>query len=190
MLKALVVGYGKSGKSAKKLLKKMGYKVSVIEDDRSEKYYKLRDRLFDGLSLIVVSPGVKPDSEIILNAKKNNIKVVGEFELGARQVFGDIIAITGTNGKTTVTTLVSEIIKTEHENIFVGGNIGVPVSSFALKTDCKSKTVLEVSSFQLDSIDKFKPHIAVILNITPDHLNYHKSFQLFHLPKLKNQHLF
>lgn len=189
-MKALVVGYGLSGKSAKKLLKKMGYKVIVVEDDKSEKYYKIRDSLFSGLSLIVVSPGVKPDSEIIARAKENNIKVVGEFELGANQVFGDKIAITGTNGKTTTTTLAYEIMKSEFKSTFVGGNIGIPVSSFAYKTNSKSKTVLEVSSFQLDTIEKFKPHIAVILNITPDHLNYHKSMENYVKAKLnifKNQ---
>ena len=113
MLKALVVGNKISGKSAKKLLKKIGYKVIMIEDDKSEKYYRLKDRLFMGLSFVVVSPGVKPDSEIILKAKEYNIRVVGEFELGTNQVFGDMIAITGTNGKTTTTTLIYEIIKSE-----------------------------------------------------------------------------
>ena len=190
MLKALVVGNKLSGKSAKKLLKKMGYKVTMIESDKSEKYYLLRDRLFMGLSLIVVSPGVPFDSEIILKAKQKNISVIGEFELGTNQVFGDMIAITGTNGKTTVTTMISEIMKAQNKNTFVGGNIGVPVSSFALKTTSKSKTVLEVSSFQLETINKFKPHIAVILNITPDHLNYHKTMENYIKAKLnifKNQ---
>ena len=189
-MKALVVGYGISGKSAKKLLKKMGYKVTVIEDDKSEKYYKLRDRLFIGLSLIVVSPGVKPDCEIILKAKENKIRVVGEFELGAYQVFGKTIAITGTNGKTTVTTLTHEIIKSQEKDCFIGGNIGIPVSSFAYKTTAKSKTILEVSSFQLETIDKFKPHIAAILNISKDHLNYHKTIDNYIKAKLnifKNQ---
>ena len=189
-MKALVVGYGLSGKSAKKLLKKMGYKVIVIEDDKSEKYYKMRDSLFIGLSLIVVSPAVMPDSDIIVRAKENNIRVVGEFELGSNQVFGDMVAITGTNGKTTTTTLTYEIIKSEYKSSFIGGNIGIPVSSFAFKTTTKSKTVLEASSFQLDTIEKFKPHIAVILNITPDHLNYHKSMENYVKAKLnifKNQ---
>jgi len=190
MLKALVVGNGKSGKSAKKLLKKMGYKVIVIESDKSEKYYSLKDRLFMGLSFIVVSPGVKPDSEIILKAKENNIKILGEFELGVNQLFGNQIAVTGTNGKTTVTSLIYTIIKAHNKNSFVGGNIGVPVSNFALKTNSKSDTVLEVSSFQLETIISFKPHIAVILNISEDHLNYHKNMNNYIKAKLnifKNQ---
>lgn len=185
MLKALVVGNGKSGKSARKLLKKMGYRVTLIEDDRSEKYFKLRDRLFDGLSLVALSPGVSLSSEIVQIAKQKNIKVLGEFELGANQIFGDIIAVTGTNGKTTVTTLISEIIKSEYSNTFVGGNIGIAVSSFALKTTSKSKSVLEVSSFQLETTDKFKPHIAIILNITEDHLNWHKTMENYTKAKLK-----
>ena len=188
--KALVVGYGKSGKSAKRLLKKMGYRVIVVEDDKSEKYFSLRDSLFQGLSLIVVSPGVSVDSDVFMKAKQNNIKVIGEFELGCNQIFGDLIAITGTNGKTTVTTLIYEIIKSEFDDVFVGGNIGIPVSSFCLKTQSNSKTVLEVSSFQLETIDKFKPHIALILNITPDHLNYHKSMENYSKAKFnifKNQ---
>ena len=181
MLKALVVGYQKSGKSAKKLLKKMGYRVVVIEKDNSEKYYKLRDRLFLGLSLIVVSPGINPDSEIIVEAKKRNIPVIGEFELGTNQIFGEQIAITGTNGKTSLT---YEIFKNTYHS-FIGGNIGIPVSSFALKTKNKDKSILEVSSFQLETTYKFKPHIAVILNIALDHLNYHKTMENYVKSKLK-----
>ncbi len=189
-MKALVLGVGKSGKSANKLLKKLGYRTIILDDSKNYKYSKIRDRLLSGLSLVAVSPGVSLEHQIIKDAISRNIKIVGEFELGAYQLFGDTVAITGTNGKTTVTTLIYELMKSEYKKTFVGGNIGIPVSSFALKTDRFSKTVLEVSSFQLETIDKFKPNIAVILNITPDHLNRHKTMENYIKTKLsitKNQ---
>jgi len=188
-LKALVVGNGKSGKCAKKLLKKMGYKVKVVENDNDVLDIE-RDRLLTGLSLLVLSPAVSLDNKLVKEARKRKIKVVGEFELGTNQIFGDKIAITGTNGKTTVTTMIGEIFKNEYKKVFVGGNIGTAVSSFALKTDRFSKSVLEVSSFQLETIDKFCPHIAIILNLSEDHLNRHKTMQNYIDAKLnifKNQ---
>ncbi len=183
----LIVGYGKSGKSAEKVLKELGYETTIIEDDRLIDETKI-DKLLCGLSFIVVSPGVSCDSKIIKCAKNMNIKVIGELELGYQLLHGKVIAITGTNGKTTTTMLTAKLL--EEKNVFVGGNIGTPVSSFATKTKENSVSVLEVSSFQLDSIENFRPNIAAILNITPDHLNYHKTMQNYLNAKLnifKNQ---
>lgn len=186
-MKVLVVGYQKSGKSASKLLKKMGYKVVVVNDDRTLDSGQI-DRLIEDLSFIVISPAVLPQSKLILQAKKHNIKIIGELELGAQNLRGNLIAITGTNGKTTTTKLTSHLLG--NDNVFVGGNIGTPLTQFCSQTNSKSTTVCEVSSFQLAAIDSFCPHIAVFLNLTPDHLNYHKTIQNYLNCKLnifKNQ---
>lgn len=173
-MKVLLIGYQKSGKSASKLLKKLGYKVVVIDDDRKIDINNY-GRLLDSLSFIVVSPAVLPDSPILKEAEKHNIKIIGELELGTQYLKGNLIAITGTNGKTTTTYLVDHLLKSD--NTFIGGNVGIPITSFAPKTNDDSITVAEVSSFQLMHIDKFRPHVAAFLNLTPDHLNYHKTMQ-------------
>lgn len=186
-MKVLLIGYQKSGKSACKLLKKLGYRVVVVQDDRNIETSKI-DRLINNLSFIVVSPGVSLDSPIISCAIKHNIKVISELELGSQFICGKLIAITGTNGKTTTTSLTAHLLSSE--NTFIGGNIGIPITSFANKTNDKSITVAEVSSFMLESIDQFKPHIAAFLNLTPDHLNRHKTMQNYLNAKLnifKNQ---
>lgn len=186
-MKVLVVGYQKSGKSASRLLKKLGYKVVIVHDDRMLDTQKI-DRLIADLSFIVVSPGVNQDSLLLSEAKKHNIKIIGELELGYQNLKGKLIAITGTNGKTTTTSLIAHLLG--NNNIFVGGNIGTPLSQVCEQTNSHSTTVCEVSSFQLCSIDRFCPHIAVLLNITADHLNYHKTMQNYLNAKLnifKNQ---
>lgn len=173
-MKVLVVGYQKSGKSASKLLKKLGYKVVVVSDDRCLEQNKI-DRLIEDLSFIVTSPAVPKESKLLQTAQKHNIKIIGELELGFQNLKGKLIAITGTNGKTTTTSLTSHLLG--EENVFVGGNIGIPLSQVCEKTDYKSITVCEVSSFQLDRIDRFRPNISVFLNFSEDHLNYHKTVQ-------------
>ena len=186
-MRVLVIGCGKSGKSASKLLKKQGYFVTVIEDDRNLDQNQI-DRLLDGLSFIVTSPGVLPTSQIVLQAQKHNISVIDEIELAFGYLGGVLIGITGTNGKTTTTSLIFKLL--ENNNTFVGGNIGIPLSSFALKTNEQSITVAELSSFQLSRIKTFRPHIAVFLNFSPDHLNYHQTTQNYLNAKLnifKNQ---
>ena len=186
-MKALIIGYGKSGKSASALLQKQGFDILVVEDDRKIETASY-DRLLAGLSFVVTSPGVAEDSALVLLAKQRGIKVVGELELGAGFLQGNLIAITGTNGKTTTTSLTGKLL--ENKNTFVGGNIGTPISSFALQTNPNSITVAEASSFQLSQINSFKPHIAAFLNFAPDHLNYHKTTQNYLNSKLnifKNQ---
>ena len=189
-MKSLVIGAGKSGKSAIKLLKKLGYTTFLIDDKKTCLTEHLKEKLLKDLDLVVVSPGVPLDNSFVQEISNKGIEIIGEFELGARLLRCKSIAITGTNGKTTTTSLVGHILSESGESTFVGGNIGVPVSSFCLQTKNDDVSVLEVSSFQLESSPLFRPHIAAILNITPDHLNRHKTMENYIKAKLnifKNQ---
>src|SRR6185312_4743418 len=105
--------------------------------------------------------------------------IIGEFELGVQFLQGQIVAITGSNGKTTTTTLIGEILKASGKPTLVGGNIGRPVVDMVAESTPESWSVLEVSSFQLETIETFHPRIALVLNITPDHLDRHGSFEAF-----------
>ena len=189
-MKALVIGNGKSGKSANKLLKKLGYTTFLIDDNKTNLTIKLKEKLLKDLELVVLSPGVPLDNSFVQEIEGKGIEIVGELELGTRLLRCQSIAVTGTNGKTTTTSLVGHILSSAGENTFIGGNIGVPVSSFCLQTKNDDICVLEVSSFQLETASLFHPHIAVLLNITPDHLNRHKTMQNYINAKLsifKNQ---
>lgn len=185
-MRALILGNGVSGKSAYRLLKDKGYDVEFLDEkylgyNYSEKLNKKvicnLDRLLDGLSFIVISPGIDINNSLISYLKTKNIKVIGELELGYLFLKGDIIAITGTNGKTTTSLLIKFLLNGYTANSYIGGNIGTAVTSFADKTNYKDITVLECSSYQLESIDRFKPNICAILNISEDHLARHKSMQ-------------
>ncbi|MGC2248289.1 MAG: UDP-N-acetylmuramoyl-L-alanine--D-glutamate ligase, partial [Terriglobales bacterium] len=134
------------------------------------------DRTFRDQDLIVVSPGVPFDAPQLVQARNLGEKVIGEIELAAQFLPGPIAAITGANGKTTTTTLAGEILAAAKLPVIVGGNIGTPAITFVDQATPKTWVVLEVSSFQLETIVDFRPRIAVILNITPDHLDRHKTF--------------
>jgi UDP-N-acetylmuramoylalanine--D-glutamate ligase len=134
------------------------------------------DRTFRGQDLIVVSPGVPVDAPQLVQARNLGEPVIGEIELAAQFLAGPIVAITGANGKTTTTSLAGEIIAAGNFSTLVGGNIGTPAISFVDQAGAATWTVLEVSSFQLETIVAFHPRIAVVLNITPDHLDRHKTF--------------
>ena len=190
--KVLVVGLAKSGITAVKALHKEGG-IITLNDMKSED--ALREILgsLSGLyanailgkhpedvsryDYLVLSPGVPTDLPFVEQAKKASIPVIGELELGYRLAKGTFVAITGTNGKTTTTALVGELLKLAYEETFVVGNIGIPVVDKAYESTEKSVFVTEVSSFQLETIEQFKPHIAAILNVTPDHLNRHKTME-------------
>ncbi len=190
--RALVVGLGKSGVASALFLKSRGARVTVSdskpeEELRNEILLLLDhgitvetgghgDRTFRGQDLIVVSPGVPFDAPQLEQARALGEPVIGEVELAAQFLSGPIVAITGANGKTTTTTLAGEIIAAGKFPTLVGGNIGTPAISFADQARPDTWTVLEVSSFQLETIVSFRPRIAVILNITPDHLDRHKTF--------------
>ncbi len=191
--KVLVVGLGKSGLAAALFLRREGAQVTV-SDVRSAAAlaHDLPALLDQGImveagghglltfrrqDLIVVSPGVPLDTPELVQVRNFGLPVIGELELAARFLAGKTLAITGSNGKTTTTSLCGEILAAAHFRVHVGGNIGVPV--IALVDDSREDgwSVLEVSSFQLETTYQFRPDIAVILNITPDHLDRHGSME-------------
>jgi UDP-N-acetylmuramoylalanine--D-glutamate ligase len=137
------------------------------------------DRTFRGQDLIVVSPGVPVDAAPLVQARSLGETVIGEIELAAQFLPGPIVAITGSNGKTTTTTLVGEIMTAAGVPTLVGGNIGTPAISLAERAKPETVVVLEISSFQLETIQTFRPKIAVVLNVTPDHLDRHRTFEIY-----------
>ncbi len=191
--KVLVVGLGKSGLAAALFLRRHGAQVTVSDVRSAEALAKDIPALLDegimveagghGLltfrrqDLIVVSPGVPLDTPELTQARNFGRPIIGELELAARFLRGKTLAITGSNGKTTTTTLVGEILEAAGFNTLVGGNIGVPVVALIDESTPETWSVLEVSSFQLESTEQFHPEIAVILNITPDHLDRHGTFE-------------
>jgi UDP-N-acetylmuramoylalanine--D-glutamate ligase len=192
--RVLVVGLGKSGVASALFLKACGAKVTVSDSKNKDQLSKeipvLLDhgiavetgthgeRTFRGQDLIVVSPGVPVDAAPLAQARSLGEPVIGEIELAAQFLSKNLIAITGSNGKTTTTTLAGEIVATEKPTL-VGGNIGTPAISLVDQSTPQSVIVLEVSSFQLETIETFRPKVAVILNITPDHLDRHRTFETY-----------
>jgi UDP-N-acetylmuramoylalanine--D-glutamate ligase len=191
--KVLVVGLGKSGLAAALFLRRRGANVTVSDVRSAEALAKDIPALLEegimveagghGLltfrrqDLIVVSPGVPLNTPELAQVKSFGLPVIGELELAARFLKGRMLAITGSNGKTTTTALVGAILESAGIPTLVGGNIGVPVVALIDHSTDETWSVLEVSSFQLESTDQFHPSIAVILNITPDHLDRHGSFE-------------
>ena len=182
-MKVLVIGNGMSGKSVCKLLKKQGHRTFLFDDKKYVPKFILL-KLFENLDLVIVSPGVSLDNDLVITAKKKNIEVVGELEYSCRFFTASIVAITGTNGKTTTTKLVEQLLS-DYKTLYVGGNIGIPVSSFAQKIENQDRVVLEVSSFQLETIKNFKPKVSCLLNISEDHLNRHKTMQNYVSAKMR-----
>jgi len=140
--------------------------------------------LFDSADLVVVSPGVPLSLPVLRHAAQTGKTLIGEIELASRYLRGKVIAITGTNGKTTTTTLIGEILRTGGLPVQVGGNIGTPLVSLVESSAEDTWSVVELSSFQLESAPTFRPDIAVILNITPDHLDRYASFEAYTQAKL------
>ena len=197
--KVLVVGLGKSGMAAYELLKNMGAKVSLFDGkkDLDVSGYdapvflgKMTKEELAGFACAVFSPGVPLDIDLASELRELNIPIIGEIELAFLCEKGVVAGITGTNGKTTTTTLVGEIMKAYKEKVFVVGNIGNPYTKEVEKSAADSVTVAEISSFQLETIDTFHPVVSAVLNITPDHLNRHKTMEEYIRVKLsitKNQ---
>ncbi|HEX3660507.1 MAG TPA: UDP-N-acetylmuramoyl-L-alanine--D-glutamate ligase [Acidobacteriaceae bacterium] len=191
--KVLVVGLGKSGLAAALFLRHRGAQVTVSDVRSAEALAKEIPALVDegiaveagghGLltfrrqDLIVVSPGVPVDTPELVQVRKFGLPIIGELELAAHYLRGNVLAITGSNGKTTTTSLCGEILEAAKLPTQVGGNIGVPVIALVDQSQENGWSVLEVSSFQLETTDIFHPRIAVILNITPDHLDRHGTFE-------------
>src|ERR1700730_8462727 len=193
--RVLVVGLGKSGVASALFLKAHGARVTVSDtktgDELRSEIPVLLDhgitvetgghgeRTFRGQDLIVVSPGIPLDAPALVQARALGGSVIGNMELAARLLRGPIVAITGSNGKTTTTTLTGEIMTAGGFSALVGGNIGTPAIALAERDTPESVIVLEVSSFQLETIRSFRPKVAVILNVTPDHLDRHRTFEAY-----------
>lgn len=191
--KVLVVGLGKSGRAAALFLRRKGAQVTVSDTRSAEALGKdIPALLEEGIAveagghglltfrrqdLIVVSPGVPIDTPELVQVKAFGLPIIGEVELAAQYLKGKTLAITGSNGKTTTTSLCGAILKAAKLPVEVGGNIGVPVIALVDQSRDDGWSVLEVSSFQLETTYKFRPDIAVILNVTPDHLDRHGTFE-------------
>lgn len=189
----IVAGAGKSGIAATGLLIRNGARVTLYDQNTELNKEavlsdfvgtgnvdvvvgELTDELLDKADLFVISPGIPVDSPFVEKVRKAGIPIWGEIELAYYFNRGTIAAITGTNGKTTTTTLVGEIFKTYSQDSLVVGNIGLPFTRFADSTTDGTLVAAEISSFQLETIHDFKPHVSAILNLTPDHLNRHYTF--------------
>jgi UDP-N-acetylmuramoylalanine--D-glutamate ligase len=199
--RVLVVGLGKSGVSSALFLRARGARVTVsdtkTQEQLKEEIPMLLDqgivvetgfhgeRTFSDQDLIVVSPGVPYDEPHIVRARQQDIPVIGEVELAARFLKGRIVGITGSNGKTTTTALTGEVLAKGGLTVNVGGNIGTPAITFVDRSTDSTYNVLEISSFQLETIETFRPFIAVVVNVTPDHLDRHGSFEAYAAAKAR-----
>ncbi|MCM1134913.1 MAG: UDP-N-acetylmuramoyl-L-alanine--D-glutamate ligase [Clostridium sp.] len=194
--KVLVVGSGKSGIGAVRLLAKAGALPVLFDSNEKLDAKELRKKagmgaeleVFTGtvpeeekkeFALVVISPGVPVDAPWLSDYRKRQIPIWGEIELAYAFAKGKVIAITGTNGKTTTTALLGEIMKAFYDSVYVVGNIGNPYTDIAFETTDESVTVAEISSFQLETIHDFKPAVSAILNVTPDHLNRHHTMECY-----------
>lgn len=194
--KVLVVGSGKSGIGAAGLLSAVGAVPVLFDGNEELDVEEIRQRaggskeleIFVGtvpeeekkqIVLLVISPGVPVDAPFLDEYRQRGIPIWGEIELAYAFAKGKIVAITGTNGKTTTTTLTGQIMEAYYASVFVVGNIGNPYTEAALLTGEDSITVAEISSFQLETIESFRPRVSAILNITPDHLNRHHTMECY-----------
>lgn len=192
----LVFGSGISGIGAAGLLEERGASVTLYDGNDKLDVEEIRGKMKDGaktdivlgefpeellgkLDLVIISPGVPTDLPIVNRMRESDIPVVGEIELAYELGKGEVLAITGTNGKTTTTALLGEIMKAVYDSAFVVGNIGIPYTNVVDETRDDSVIVAEMSSFQLENIVDFRPRVSAILNITPDHLNRHHTMEAY-----------
>jgi len=191
----LIVGLGVTGVATARFLKNRGAFVTVAdrkkEQELGSEELLIRDlgikmelgahriETFENADLVVISPGVPHTIEPVIKAKEQGIPVMGEIELASRFITEPIIAVTGTNGKTTTTTLLCKMLEDSGLKVFVGGNIGTPLIAYADKREKAEIVVIEVSSFQLDTIDTFRANVAVLLNITEDHMNRYSDLNAY-----------
>lgn len=196
--KIIVAGTGKSGIAAANLLGKIGTEVILYNSDENTDFDAVSNELESGVSVsflsgdinadyykdnhidvLVVSPGIPLEMDFINNANEAGVPVWSEIELAYVAGRGKVIGITGTNGKTTTTSLVGEIMKSHFEDVRVVGNIGIPYTSTAFDSTDDTVTVAEISSFQLETVHSFNPDVSAVLNITPDHLNRHGTMDVY-----------
>ena len=192
--KVLVVGSGISGIAAMKLLNEVGAEGILFDGNEKLDIEELRKKFEEGVNasiyigtlpkeveesidIVVLSPGVPTDIPLVNSFRERNIPIWGEIELAYQFEKGKVLAITGTNGKTTTTALLGEIMKEHYKEVFVVGNIGIPYTDVVRETTKDSVTVAEISSFQLETVHTFCPAASSILNITPDHLNRHHTME-------------
>ena len=199
--RVLVVGLGKSGISAALYLRRQGARVTVSDTRPSDALAKEIPALlqagvmvetgghgvltFRRQDLVVLSPGVPLQTPEVQQVQRFGVPIIGELELAVQALQGHVLAVTGSNGKTTTTSLLGHIFAHAQRHTLVGGNIGLPVVDLVAGSTADTWTVLEVSSFQLETIETFRPHIALVLNITPDHLDRHGSFERYAAAKAR-----
>jgi len=199
--KIVVLGLAKSGIAVAETLSQLGAKVFITETKEKDDFLEEKKRLeekgitveigghslawLDDTELVIVSPGVPLEIPYLLEARKRKIEILGELEVAASLCKAPLIAITGTNGKTTTTSLMGEIMNSTGKKVVVGGNIGLPLVGEVRTLTGEDVVVAEVSSFQLETTKKFHPHVSTILNITEDHLDRHKTLQNYIAVKSK-----
>lgn len=200
--KIFILGMARSGYEAAKLLS--DYNNEIIVTDGKEQKEELVSELeslgvkviitSDQLSLlddsfdyVIKNPGIKYDNPVVVKAKELGIKVINEIEMAYSFLDKsvNIIGVTGSNGKTTTTTLISEFMKNSFDNVYLGGNIGIPLSNFVRDIKSNSYLVLEISDHQLCDMYDFKTNVSVLTNITPTHLDFHKSYEVYQMTKKK-----
>ena len=194
--KVLVFGAGISGVGAAKLLEEHQAEVILYDGNQKLDEEEMKKQLGEKsnvrvllgelpgeveetLDMAVLSPGVPTDLPVVRHMESEGVTIIGEIELAYEFGKGDVLAITGTNGKTTTTSILGEIMKKARSEVYVVGNIGNPYTSVAGQMTDQAVTVAEVSSFQLETIDMFRPKVSAILNITPDHLNRHHTMEAY-----------
>ncbi len=199
--KTVVVGLGVTGIAAAQFLKNRGAAVTVNDlateaglGSRAQQIRAMgipmelgrhKAEIFDQADLIVLSPGVSHTIPPVLQAQQRGVPVIGEIELASRFIRQPIVAVTGTNGKTTTTELLGDMLARSGFKVFVGGNIGNPLIGYADGEQWADVIVAEISSFQLDTIESFRPRIAVLLNITADHLDRYPNFEAYAASKIR-----
>ncbi|MBW1615486.1 MAG: UDP-N-acetylmuramoyl-L-alanine--D-glutamate ligase [Deltaproteobacteria bacterium] len=199
--KILIVGLGKTGIRLASFCKKKGADITVTDINKNAlAKISEQESLFSGIKkeigyhntqtfqnsdLIIISPGIPHDIKPITSAALKGVKITGEIEFASQFIETPVIAVTGTNGKTTVTTLIGEMLKHYGKKVFIGGNIGKPLIDYANNNNKADIIAAEISSFQLDTISAFKPNIAACLNISEDHLERYKSYSEYAASKAK-----
>ncbi len=192
--RAVVVGMARSGVAAVELLLEQGARVTAVDQSAmaNPKLVELgvpvhpqESPAFEGADLVVLSPGVPADLEVLQSVRGRGIPVVGDLELASWFLKGEVIGITGSNGKTTTTAMTGHILQASGIPVQVGGNIGTPPASMVRTSRAGQWNVLELSSFQLETISTFRPHIGAALNVTPDHLDRHYTFEKYAAAKAR-----
>ena len=200
--KIFILGMARSGYEAAKLLSDYNNKI-IVTDGKEQKEELVSELEFLGVKVIITSdqlsllddsfdyviknPGIKYDNPVVVKAKELGIKVINEVEMAYSFLDKsvNIIGVTGSNGKTTTTTLISEFMKNSFDNVYLGGNIGIPLSNFVRDIKPNSYLVLEISDHQLCDMYDFKTNVSVLTNITPTHLDFHKSYEVYQMTKKK-----